>query len=147
MARPQKNRIVGYHPDISYFKPRGIPMRELEEVPLTVDEREAIRLADLLGLPHQTAGEKMGVSRATFGRIIQRARNQVADALINGKAIHVGGGNYRIVDYPRRFVCTHCAYEWEAPRGIGRPSHCPMCKDKRVHRSVNTKEHPNSDEP
>jgi hypothetical protein len=102
---------------------------------LTVDEREAIRLADLLGLPHEAAGEKMGVSRATFGRIIQHARYQVADALINGKAISVGGGNYRMTDYPRIFVCANCAHEWEAPRGTGRPDHCPACKGERFHRA------------
>ena len=139
MARPQKNRIVGYHPDISYFKPRGIPMMALEEVKLTVDEREAVRLADLLGLPHETAGEKMGVSRATFGRIVQRARHQIADALIHGKAINVEGGNYRVIDHPRRFVCENCAHKWEAPRGTGRPPNCPECKGKELYRSHSRK--------
>lgn len=109
-------------------------MRKLDEVSLTVDEREAIRLADLMGLPHEAAGEKMGISRATFGRIIQRARYQVADALINGKAINVGGGNYRMIDYPRIFVCRNCAHEWEAPRGTGRPARCPECNGERLHR-------------
>ena len=136
MARPQKDRLVEYHPNVSYFKPRGIPMRGLDEVALTVDEREAIRLADLLGLAHEEAGEKMGVSRATFGRIVQRARYQVADALINGKAIRVGGGNYRMADGPRIFVCIHCTHRWEAPRGTGKPSTCPMCKEDRIHRSA-----------
>ncbi|HSM75288.1 MAG TPA: DUF134 domain-containing protein, partial [Desulfobacterales bacterium] len=79
MVRPQKNRIVAFNPSISYFKPRGIPMIELEEVQLTVDEREAIRLADLLGMSHEEAGRRMGVSRATFGRIVQNARRAVAD--------------------------------------------------------------------
>ena len=95
MVRPKKDRIVGFNPDVSYFKPRGIPLVDLDEVCLTVDEREAIRLADLLGLSHEEAGRKMGVSRATFGRIVQQARNTVADALINGKAINVEGGNHR----------------------------------------------------
>jgi len=81
MVRPRKDRIVAYKPEVSYFKPRGIPMVELEEVRLTVDEREAIRLADLIGLSHEEAGRKMGVSRATFGRIIQRARRILAVAL------------------------------------------------------------------
>ena len=84
MARPQKDRIVAFNPNVSYFKPRGIPLLELDEVGLTVDEREAIRLADLQGLSHEEAGKRMGVSRATFGRIVQRARYAVADALING---------------------------------------------------------------
>jgi len=134
MVRPHKSRIVGYHPQISYFKPRGIPLRDLEEVRLTVDECEALRLADLLGLAHEDAGRKMGVSRATFGRITQRARQQVADALINGKAIRVEGGNYRMADSPRIFCCETCRHTWQAPRGTGRPSHCPECADPHVHR-------------
>jgi len=96
MVRPRKNRLVGFNPEIDYFKPRGIPLVHLEEVRLTVDEREAIRLSDLLDMSHEDAGKRMGVSRATFGRIIQRARKTVADALINGKAIRVAGGNYHI---------------------------------------------------
>ena len=104
MVRPQKDRMVAFNPEISYFKPRGIPMIDLEEVCLTVDQREAIRLSDLLGMSHEDAGRRMGVSRATFGRIIQRARNAVADALINGKAINVEGGNYR--DYQQDTIVS-----------------------------------------
>jgi predicted DNA-binding protein (UPF0251 family) len=96
MVRPRKKRWVGFNPEIDYFKPRGIPLVHLEEVRLAVDEREAIRLSDLLDMSHEDAGKRMGVSRATFGRIIQRARKTVADALINGKAIRVAGGNYHI---------------------------------------------------
>ncbi len=98
MARPKKDRIVTCKPGVSYFKPRGIPLTSLEEVSLTIEEREAIRLSDYLGMSHKEAGEKMGVSRATFGRILQEARKIIASALINGKAINVGGGNYKIED-------------------------------------------------
>jgi len=97
MVRPKKNRIVAFKPDVSYFKPRGIPMIDLTEVNLTVDERESIRLADLIGMSHEEAGKRMGVSRATFGRIVQRARKIVADSLINGKAIKIEGGNYSLI--------------------------------------------------
>ena len=134
MVRPQKDRMVAFNPEISYFKPRGIPMIDLEEVCLTVDQREAIRLSDLLGMSHEDAGRRMGVSRATFGRIIQRARNAVADALINGKAINVKGGNYRIINKARLFHCTNCQFEWEAPFGSGRPKHCPSCKENELYR-------------
>jgi predicted DNA-binding protein (UPF0251 family) len=130
MVRPQKNRIVAFRPDVSYFKPRGIPMVDLEEVRLTVDEHEAIRLADFLDMSHEEAGAHMGVSRATFGRIIQRARKKVANALINGKAIHIEGGNYRIISEKRIFMCRSCNYQWEEPRGTGRPKHCPSCNDE-----------------
>jgi predicted DNA-binding protein (UPF0251 family) len=101
MVRPQKHRRVAFNPEISYFKPRGIPMFDLEEVRLTVDQREAIRLSDLLGMSHEETGRHVGVSRATFGRIVQQARKAVADALIKGKAINVEGGNYKIVSTTR----------------------------------------------
>ena len=120
MARPKKSRIVRYNPEVSYFKPRGIPMYDLEEVQLTVDEREAIRLADLLKMPHEDAGRKMGVSRATFSRIIQKARRIIADAIINGKAINVQGGSYKIVETERFFTCLSCGHGWKEPLGTGR---------------------------
>ena len=136
MVRPRKDRIVAYNPQVSYFKPRGIPMIDLEEVQLTVDEREAIRLADLLDKSHEEAGRCMGVSRATFGRIVQRARKAVADALINGKAIRIEGGNYIVVDLPRIFLCNQCSHQWEAPTGVGRPRACPNCDGADFHRYI-----------
>jgi predicted DNA-binding protein (UPF0251 family) len=134
MVRPQKDRRVAFNPEISYFKPRGIPMMQLEEVRLTVDEREAIRLSDLLGMSHEEAGRCMGVSRATFGRIIQKGRRAIADALINGKAINVEGGNYRIVDQARIFKCESCNNTWQEEKGTGRPRRCPKCKQDNLHR-------------
>ena len=134
MVRPKKHRMVAFNPDINYFKPRGIPMRDLSEVRLTIDEREAIRLADLLGMSHENAGRQMQVSRATFGRIVQKARKVVADALINGKAINVEGGNYKLVDQMRTFMCRQCNHKWAEPWGTGRPENCPECKNKNFYR-------------
>jgi len=134
MARPKKHRRVAFNPAISYFKPRGIPMRDLSEVRLTVDEREAIRLADFLGMSHEEAGRHMNVSRATFGRIVQQARKVVADALINGKAINVEGGNYKMVDEARTFMCRNCSHRWVESWGTGRPENCPKCNDENFFR-------------
>ena len=127
MGRPRKDRLVAFNPEISYFKPRGIPMVDLSEVCITVDEREALRLADLDGLSHEESGQCMGVSRATFGRILHNARRIVADALINGKAIRIEGGNYKMIEETRRFACRHCSRQWEEPLGTGRPQACPHC--------------------
>ena len=135
MARPKKDRLVAFNPKINYFKPRGIPVLDLDEVCLTVDEREAVRLADLVGLSHAEAGERMGVSRATFGRIIQRARNIIADAIINGKAVRVEGGNYQLVEKMRTFVCHRCDHMWEEPFGTGRPEGCSACGGDAYHRT------------
>ena len=136
MVRPQKDRIVSGKPDVSYFKPRGIPMVNIEEVQLTVDEREAIRLADLDGLSQEEAGQRMGVSRATFGRIVQRARKIIAEALVSGKAIRIGGGCYRVAGESRVFSCNTCNHQWKEERGTGRPPNCPSCKDNNFHRNL-----------
>lgn len=134
MVRPIKDRIVKFSPDVSYFKPRGIPMIDLEEVKLTVDEREAIRLADLLDLSHEDAGRTMGVSRATFGRIIKKARKTVAKAIIHGMAINVEGGNYKIIGNERVFICLECSHRWQEGQGTGRPVNCPECMDNNIRR-------------
>jgi predicted DNA-binding protein (UPF0251 family) len=89
MARPKKNRKIKCSPAAYYFKPRGIPLTELEEVILEPDELEAIRLADLMDLSQEEAAGKMKISRATFGRIIAKARQKVADSILNGKAIKI----------------------------------------------------------
>ena len=138
MVRPLKDRLVAFNPDVSYFKPRGIPLMELEEVILKVDECEAIRLADLMNLSHADAGRRMGVSRATFGRIVQRARKCVADAVINGKAIRIEGGQYRLVSDTRLFLCRTCDNSWQEALGTGPPKECPTCKGKKFHRVSET---------
>jgi len=134
MVRPRKNRFVKFDPEVSYFKPRGIPMQNLDEVCLKVDEGEALRLADLLNMSHEEAGRRMGVSRATFGRIIQKARKTVADALINGKAINIEGGNYKVIMKARIFMCRKCGNKWEEAQGTGRPKGCSKCNDDGIYR-------------
>jgi predicted DNA-binding protein (UPF0251 family) len=136
MVRPQKSRLVKIDPKINYFKPRGVPMVDLAQVQLTVDELEALRLADFLAVSHEEAGKEMGVSRATFGRIVERARKIVADALLNGKAINVEGGNYKRVDPTanRVFLCHDCQCRWEEPPGTGRPKKCPSCGSEAFER-------------
>ena len=139
MVRPQKSRMVAFNPDISYFKPRGIPLIDLAEVQITIDEYEALRLSDLMDMSYEEAANSMGVSRATFGRIVRRARKTVADALINGKAIIIQGGNYRIIDENRIFICNKCNNKWTEPRGTGRPENCPSCNHKDFYRIMKKK--------
>lgn len=89
MPRPKKYRRVCCNPSTLYFKPRGIPVFELEEVVLNHDELESLRLADLLSYSQETAANEMKISRATFGRIVEIARKKVADAILNGKAVRI----------------------------------------------------------
>ena len=98
MPRPCRCRRIRCSPDTNYFKPRGIPLDALEEVNLTLDELEAIRLADLRGLYQEDAAKKMNVSRQTFGNIINSAHKKIADALLNAKALKIEGGNIERVD-------------------------------------------------
>lgn len=87
--RPIKPRRICFNPDVIYFKPRGIPLKGLEEVELNIDEIEALRLCDLNGLEQIETAKKMNVSRSTIQRIISSARKKIADAIINGKAIKI----------------------------------------------------------
>jgi len=139
MVRPQKNRMVAFDPNISYFKPRGIPLIDLAEVQITIDEYEALRLSDLMDMSYEEAANSMEVSRATFGRIVRRARKTVADALINGKAISIQGGSYRIIDENRIFICNNCNNKWEESLGTGRPENCPLCNHKDFYRITKEK--------
>ncbi len=89
MPRPRKHRRVCCSPSAYYYKPRGIPVGELQEVTLDHDELESLRLADLLAYSHEKAANEMNISRATFGRIVEEARKKVVDGILNGKAIKI----------------------------------------------------------
>ena len=97
MPRPKCCRRIGCIPDASYYKPRGIPLSDLEEVHLTLDEFEALRLADYGGMYQEDAACSMNISRQTFGRIIDSAHKKIADALLHGKALRIEGGEIQLV--------------------------------------------------
>jgi uncharacterized protein len=134
MVRPKCPRNVSCSPGKVYFKPRGVPVSILDEVVLTVDELEAIRLADYGGFYQEQAAEQMHISRQTFGRIIESAHKKIADSLINGKAIRIEGGVIKIAE-KRNFKCPDCSHEWELPYGTGRPTGCPECDSSNFHRA------------
>jgi len=96
MPRKKCIRHISSQPNVKYYKPFGIPMRMLSEVIINLDEFEAIRLADFKGLYQEEAAKKMNISRQTFGRIVESAHKKIADAIINGKAIKIEGGNIEI---------------------------------------------------
>ena len=89
MPRTKCRRHIENQPNVTYYKPAGIPLRNLQEITIELDELEAIRLADLDGLYQNKAAEKMKISRQTFGRIISSAHQKIAEALIHGKAIKI----------------------------------------------------------
>jgi len=92
-GRPKRKRCINFVPEITYFKPAGIPLRELQEEIITLDEVEALRLTDLEGLDQENAAKKMKVARITYLNIIHSAHKKIARALIYGKSIQLKGGD------------------------------------------------------
>ncbi|HEY96139.1 MAG TPA: DUF134 domain-containing protein [Dehalococcoidia bacterium] len=132
MPRPRKCRRVENLPGTTYFKPAGIPMRMLEDVHLTIDEVEALRLKEIEDLDQETGAEKMGISRPTFQRILASARKKVANAVLNGKAIRIEGGIFAMENSTYRCFNGH---EWNVPfeeMTIMPPELCPTCDTPQI---------------
>ncbi len=152
MVRPRKIKLVGFEPEVTYFKPRAVPLRMLEEVDLTVDELEALRLSDLDKLSQADAAASMKIHQSTFQRTLARAREKVSEALVNGKAIKIHGGDYKMPGGDRTgptgqgrgrmggpfaagpggvCVCPKCGHKWvSSEHARGRPcsqQKCPKC--------------------
>ncbi len=89
MPRPRCYRRVRFSPRVSYFKPRGIPLRELEVVTLSMEEMEALRLKNTKGLSQIECAKRMRTSQSTFQRILVSAYRKISQALIEGKAIEI----------------------------------------------------------
>ena len=135
MARPVKWRKIENIPTIPYFVPSETAIEEISENILKLEELEAIRLKDLEGLEQEECAGRMEVSRPTFQRILLSAREKIADSLINGKSIHIEGGNFT------RNICSvkclDCQKEWmESFENLEKIKsghyECPSCHSHRV---------------
>lgn len=127
MVRPRLQRRVSGEFSATWFKPAGIPVRELETVCLTFDELEAVRLTDLEELYQADAALKMNVSRQTLGNIVKSAHKKIAEALIKGKAIKIEGGT---VEYMRKlYYCPDCENTFPAEK---EDDSCPDCQKPGV---------------
>ncbi|HPP42667.1 MAG TPA: DUF134 domain-containing protein [Syntrophorhabdaceae bacterium] len=122
MPRPRCKRNIGFLPQITYFKPAGIKLAELDEVILQHDELEAIRLKDLLGESQEEAARKMNVSQPTFHRLLLSAHEKIANAIVNGKALRIEGGNVAIDEsFVRPCGWRHiCRFEWKEKSGVNK---------------------------
>ncbi len=137
-GRPKIKRTIRFFPEITYFKPAGIPLRELSEVILTIDEIEAMRLAELDDLDQEQAAKKMRISRITFMRILHSAHKKIAESLIYGKALRIEGGE--VMAYQSRLGrALQKDQTFKRGQGLGGSDICicPICKKEFPHeRSV-----------
>jgi len=132
MGRRQLWRRVSFIPPVTHFKPAGRPLAGIEEVQLLVEEAEAIRLKDLKGLEQEECAQRMSISRTTFSRVLDSARQKIADALLNGKAIRIEGGNFEMA--VNRFRCMS-GHEWDVPfeaMVTAPPELCPRCETPSI---------------
>lgn len=134
VPKPKKQRYVSEPPSVAFFKPQGIPLFQLEQVVLGVDEFEAIRLVDYEGLHLDKAAERLHVSRATCARILDSAHKKIGTALTHGHAIRIEGGAF--VLGRNRLRCRECGSGWDVELGVGapdgQPASCPKCRSDRV---------------
>ena len=129
MSRPQKERIVHQPPLFTDFKPIGVKMNLLKQVSLSLDEYEAFRLADYMGLSHDEAANEMEISRSTFTRLIEKARSNIAQLIVNGSALNIDGGN---IHFRRNLIrCNNCGHMFNIniEKSI---SNCPECSSTNL---------------
>lgn len=129
MPRPKSNRIVHEPPLHTEFKPVGTRGQALEVIDLTLDEFEALRLADQMGMSHAEAADEMEISRSTFTRLIEAARKKLADFIIYGKLLSINGGN---VHFRNNIIkCQSCGHMFKTNFNeiITR---CPVCKSDNL---------------
>ena len=140
MPRPRLCRRIGFRPKITYFKPAGIKITDLNESVMTVDEFESVRLKDLECLEQEECARKMNISQPTFHRLVLAARKKIADAIVNGKAIKIEGGVFEMALAGTKMgrgmgrgsatmcKCSNC--NWQEPKERGIPcasKKCPRC--------------------
>ena len=123
-------------PNVTYFKPRGVPLGELDEVNMPIECFEALRLADLEGLSHEAAAATMGVSRQSFGRTLSEARQCIAMVLAEGLALKIQGGHYTIADSKRHHPPVSNPYQNNSDAPTASPTDSnknqPQCREDRT---------------
>ena len=129
MPRPEKERKVHKPPLFTGFKPMGIQSRYLKEVNLTLDEFEAFRLTDSIGMTHADAAQEMEISRSTFTRLIEKARKKIAELIINGSMLSIDGGN---IHFRTNIIrCHDCGHMFNINMNTVYED-CPSCHSKNL---------------
>ncbi len=133
MPKEKKERSVRFPPPAAFYRPIGIPSSHMGQVVLSLDEYEALRLVDYEGMDQADASVHLGVSRPTCARILESARRKLAEMLVNGSALKIEGGSYRL--RANRFRCFDCGSMWETEIGAAaeeNPQECPHCGSRHL---------------
>jgi len=139
MVRPRKIKIVNFEPGVTYFKPRAVPLTQLQEVEISIDELETLRLSNLKKLSQADAADRMNIHQSTFHRTLTRAREKLTDALVNGKAIKIQGGEFKMPGGDRTGPngagrqAGSGRMGGSASAGPGGVCNCPKCGYKKTH--------------
>jgi predicted DNA-binding protein (UPF0251 family)/DNA-directed RNA polymerase subunit RPC12/RpoP len=128
--KPRKIRDVSLPPKVVFFKPKGIPLREIEIVNLTIDEYEAVRLADYEDFKHYEAAEKMNISRPTFTRLLESAHKKISTSIVEGKAIRIEGGDFKFSN--KVFQCRRCGQLQNLQSKEDEKSNCSNCSSDEL---------------
>ncbi|MFX0179717.1 MAG: DUF134 domain-containing protein [Candidatus Hodarchaeota archaeon] len=134
MGRRTRMRMVKSPPDNLYFRREFDDPLIQDQIILTIAEFEALRLKHYIDLNQKDSADKMGVSQPTFSRILESAHQKVTQAIMEGKAIKVYGGN---VDVKKGFIgygCLNCNEEWEDESASkDRKVNCPKCNSEKIY--------------
>jgi len=125
MSRPHRCRWISQLPDKVIFEPQTPSRRARGYIELTLDELEAMRQAHHFGRTQEEGAAEMGISRSTFGRVLENAHQKVTEALLEQKILTISGGP--VIMNKRQFECRDCGHTWEESFGTGRPTGCPDC--------------------
>ena len=125
MPRPYKPRLVSAMPRFTFFKPTGIPISLLDEVILTIDELEALRLKDVEKLEQNECAVRMNIAQSTLQRILVSAHEKVARAIVEGKALRIDGGPYALKGERLCGRCRRRRMGFKVPGPTGKA--CPDC--------------------
>lgn len=137
MPRPHKPRTVSNLPRFTYFKPTGVPLSMLDEVVLTVDEVEALRLKDIEKLEQHDCAARMNVAQSTLQRILVSAREKITRAIVEGKAMRIHGGPFALEG--EAALCPHCRRRRMGHKNTkhphpgdrtGKSNACPQCSSE-----------------
>jgi len=135
MTRPRKTKIVHGAPlpsNRSIYKPAGIPLNVLMINDITFEEFEAMRLVDDENKSQFDAATMMGVSQPSISRLLTTGRHKIIEAFVLGKAIRIGGGDFKLAF--RGFGCIGCNYKWEiAENDAVAPEKCPKCNSTEIY--------------